>query len=317
MSQKNQQDNVEEMKGTMSSLGWIIFGSGCLLFALLGGKIGSLIGHQIGTGLLSGPIVWAIFYIAIGIKIVPEKEARVIERFGRYLRTIYPGINLLCLPEIIDKTRSKVSLQRQQVLLFQDAPENEMDFQDGSAVISAQVWFTVKDPGKFTYAVVNSKNWIEERFDGFIRPRLQDRTIDEALVQKNQIAQETFTESLPELDDKTLVQDINETIGVEVHRFLITDFSLSDEIKEERRKRLAGRAEAEQAMHRGRGYFDAINAMLIEAKKHDVELTFQEAREIYERQRGLETVGQTGANITFIAPDIHGVMKTIDIGPKK
>jgi regulator of protease activity HflC (stomatin/prohibitin superfamily) len=284
-----------------------IFGIGSAFGMLAGGVIGNMIDFLM-TGIVSGLLVWLIIYVTFGLTIVPEKEAWIIERFGKFMYVINPGINLLCLPGAIDKIRSKISLKSQRVDLYQDEPGNVMDFTDGSAAVKAQVWYAVTCPEKYFYEVSNPKNWIEEKLDNFMRPELQEHGIDEALRRKNCIADKALN---------GLKDEIENTIGVKMDRVLITDLVLPDEVVKMREERLAGQTEAEKSTRIGKGYADSINAIIQGAKDAGHEITFEQAQAIYERQRGLETVGKTGANITFIAPDIDGVMKTINIGTKK
>lgn len=290
----------------------IIVIAGGFLAGLLGGIIGSVFGY-FGTGFISGAMLWGFTYLAIGLTIVPQQEVWIIERLGRFCRVLRPGVSFLCLPGIIDKIRTKESMKLRRIDLYEDEAGNEMDFEDGSAPIKAQVWFNIgvedDDIKNFVYEVTNPKMWIEERFDDYIRPLLQDLTIDEAQKQKNQIA----TEASNALRDS--VKKVTGAVLDKSKGLLITDILLSKETKEARAKRLEGQTEAERSAKVGKGYIDAIMAIIKGAEDAGTKLTFDQARELYEKQRGLETIGRTGANVTFVAPDIKGVLRTINIGP--
>jgi regulator of protease activity HflC (stomatin/prohibitin superfamily) len=291
----------------------IIVIAGGFLGGLLGGIIGSVFGY-FGTGFISGAMLWGFTYLAIGLTIVPQQEVWVIERLGKFCRILRPGVSFLCLPGVIDKIRTNESMKLRRIDLYDDEAGNEMDFEDGSAPIKAQVWFNIGeedgDIEKFVYEVTNPKMWIEERFDDYIRPLLQHLTIDDAQKQKNQIA----TEASNALRDS--VKEITGAILDKSKGLLITDIVLSKETKEARAKRLEGQTEAEKSIKVGEGYIKAILAIVKEAKKAKAPITFDQAAEIYEKQRGLETIGRTGANVTFVAPDIKGVLKTVNIGTR-
>ncbi|PIR44109.1 hypothetical protein COV23_01590, partial [Candidatus Wolfebacteria bacterium CG10_big_fil_rev_8_21_14_0_10_31_9] len=100
--------------------------------------------------------------------------------------------------------------------------------------------------------------------------------------------------------------------------FILTDIALPPEIQALRKEKLAGQKEAEKSVKKGAGYADTILAIIKRVKEElKTEISFKKAQEVYENQRGLETIGATGANVTFIATDIRNVLATLNIGGKK
>ncbi len=275
--------------------------------------------------------IWFALYIFLGLRIVKQKEFLVIERLGKFYRVAHRGPRILCLPGVIDKIAMKNDLKLKRLDLYKDEPENKIDYKDGSARTLIQTWYRIsnsdfnekddrekidEDIVKFIYNVKNPEGRIEEILDALARPELQEMTIDEANVKKSEVAKKILKEATESGDTKITLENIGVTIDPK-KGVLITDIELPDSITKLRELKLEGQKEAERSAARGGGYAKTINAIITEAKKNDINITFKEAWEIYERQRGLETVGSTGANITFITPDIKGIMKTLDITPKK
>lgn len=273
---------------------------------------------------LSAIILWSAIYISLGFRVINPKEFLVIERFGKFYRIVHPGITVIC--GFIDRVVYNSNSKYQRKNLYQDEPNN-VDFQDGSAPVSMQVWWKIGDPAAemngdvkqleedicaFVYVATNPINKLEEVIDAFVRPLLQRMTIDGANIGKESVASSAMA-------DEGLKNTLKE-VGIYLEPkkgCLITDINLPPEIIKLREMQMEGKKDAERSSARGRGYAQAITAIMEEAKDAGSKINFKEAQEIFERQRGLEVVGSTGANVSFVAPDIHGVMKTLDIGSAK
>lgn len=266
-------------------------------------------------------IILAAAYMAVGLRIVKQREFIVVERLGKYHRIAHAGIRVLCLPGLIDSVKYRGDLKLRRLDLYVDEKNNQIDFKDGSCPVKIQVWWKIGDPTakkdedvdndiyKFVYAAEKPENKLEEMVDAFARPRLQDMTIDEANIKKDHVAKDVN-------DDPGIKQSLSD-IGSYLDPkkgCLITDIALTEDIVKLRKQEMEGSKDAVKAAKKGAGYAQAIAAIIEEAKKAGKEISFQDAREIYERQRGLETVGETGANITFVSPGIQGLMTTLGIG---
>lgn len=275
--------------------------------------------------IIFGAILWMIIYLAWGLRIVSENTYLVVERFGAYyyVKTT-AGIVVMCLPGLIDRVApygGRGDFKYHRIDLYTDEPDNKIDFVDGSATIVAQIWFRVnpnqqlspqdnKDgPYRFVYRVENTENRIEEILDGTLRPVLQTESIDSA--QKNMGDISRTIREMPE------VKASLDELGVELDPnkgFLITDIKLDDETIAIRRQTLEGIKEAEKTAAKGKGFVGSILAIMELAKESGNDISFSEAREIFERQVALDTVRNTGANVTLVAPSINGVNMLLGIG---
>src|SRR6478736_584450 len=98
-------------------------------------------------------IVLAVFVFIVaasGIRIVPQARAGVVERLGRYARTLEPGLALIV--PFVDRVKPLLDL-REQVVAF---PPQPVITEDNLVVgIDTVIYFTVTDPKAATYEIAN------------------------------------------------------------------------------------------------------------------------------------------------------------------
>ncbi|MFD2094315.1 SPFH domain-containing protein [Blastococcus deserti] len=98
-----------------------------------------------------------VMVIAKSVTIVPQAQAKVIERLGRYSRTLSPGLNLLV--PFVDRVRATIDL-REQVISFPPQPVITSDnLQVG---IDTVVYFQVTDPRLAVYGIANYITGMEQ-----------------------------------------------------------------------------------------------------------------------------------------------------------
>ncbi len=97
---------------------------------------------------LAAPIIAAVVVIIViimvlrSVRIIPQARARNVERFGRYRKTLEPGMNFI-IPGI-DRVKKEIDL-REQVVSFTGAPVITED--NLSVLIDTVLFFQVTDPG--------------------------------------------------------------------------------------------------------------------------------------------------------------------------
>src|SRR5688500_9192793 len=91
-----------------------------------------------------------IVVLAKSVTIVPQAQAKVIERLGRYSRTLSPGLSILV--PFVDRVRATIDL-REQVISFPPQPVITSDnLQVG---IDTVLYFQVTDPRLAVYGIAN------------------------------------------------------------------------------------------------------------------------------------------------------------------
>ncbi|HTC70422.1 MAG TPA: SPFH domain-containing protein [Acidothermaceae bacterium] len=105
-------------------------------------------------------IVVAIFVIVVAgrtIRIVPQARAGIVERFGRYNKTLKPGLNIVV--PFVDRLRPLLDL-REQVISF---PPQPVITEDNLVVgIDTVLYFQVTDARAATYEIANYIQAIEQ-----------------------------------------------------------------------------------------------------------------------------------------------------------
>ncbi|HVM78939.1 MAG TPA: SPFH domain-containing protein [Stellaceae bacterium] len=139
--------------------------------------------------LISGSLIVAgafaflgIVVVALSVRTVPQGYTYVVERLGRYHKTLLPGLNLIV--PIVDSVRARVSM-RETVL---DIPEQSVITRDNAAVSADGVLFyQVLDPIKATYEVVSLPQAIQTLAMTTLRNVMGSMELDEILSKRETI----------------------------------------------------------------------------------------------------------------------------------
>jgi regulator of protease activity HflC (stomatin/prohibitin superfamily) len=116
------------------------------------------------------------------IKIVPQARAGVVERLGRYSRTLNAGLTIVV--PFVDRIRDMIDL-REQVVSFQPQPVITED----NVVVSIDtvIYFQVTDPKAATYEIANYIQGIEQLTVTTLRNVIGGLELEETLTSRDQI----------------------------------------------------------------------------------------------------------------------------------
>ena len=116
------------------------------------------------------------------VRIVPQARARNVERFGRYRKTLEPGMNFI-IPAI-DRVKKEIDL-REQVVSFTGAPVITED--NVGVLIDTVLFFQVTDPRAADYEIVNYIQAIEQITATMLRSVIGSMDLEETLTSRDKI----------------------------------------------------------------------------------------------------------------------------------
>jgi regulator of protease activity HflC (stomatin/prohibitin superfamily) len=161
-------------------------------------------------------VVLIILLVLMSIKIVPQTENWLIERLGRFHRTLDAGIHIV-IP-IYDKVAHRESIVERQL------PEK--------VVPAFTILYRVTDAGKAWYRIKNIDQAIETIIISFVRSTIGSSELDQVQSNRAQISTVIATE----------IQHVTDEWGIHVTRTEITDV----EVDEQTRKAMSMQLNAER-----------------------------------------------------------------------
>ena len=174
--------------------------------------------------------VLVVIYILRGIKIVSQSETMIVERLGKYNRTLNAGINVI-LP-IIEKAKDTIARRQDGRLIINsriDMREQVYDFDKQSVItkdnvmteINALLYFQIVDPMKAVYEIQNLPVAIEKLTQTTLRNVVGEMELDETLTSRD-----TINSKL-----RNVLDDATNKWGVKVNRVELQDITPPESIR--------------------------------------------------------------------------------------
>ncbi|MCU1572284.1 MAG: SPFH/Band domain protein [Micrococcaceae bacterium] len=127
-------------------------------------------------------VIFVVIVLVRSVRIIPQARAGVVERLGKYQRTLNPGLTLL-IP-FVDRLLPLLDL-REQVVSF---PPQPVITEDNLVVsIDTVVYFQVTDPRAATYEIANYIQAVEQLTTTTLRNVVGGLNLEQALTSRDQI----------------------------------------------------------------------------------------------------------------------------------
>lgn len=226
-----------------------------------------------GTGIiifLSVIVLFILIFMIKGLKIVQQSETMIIERLGKYNRTLTSGINVIW--PIIDQPReiywryvtdtlngnidvryklvSKIDLRE---TLYDFPKQNVITKDNVNVEINALLYFQIMDPVKAVYEIENLPNAIEKLTQTTLRNVIGELELDETLTSRD-----TINARL-----RTILDDATNKWGVKINRVELQDINPPKEIKSTMEKQMRAERERRAAVLEAEG---KKQAMILDAE---------------------------------------------------
>ena len=190
--------------------------------------------------------------IAAGIRIVPQGMTMVIERLGKYRRTLESGINIIIpffdrprmvswdMPSLTEETKRRRTTcwidLREQVY---DYPKQSVITKDNVTVsIDALLYFQINNAADACYEVANLTKAIEMLTQTTLRNVVGKLTLDECLISRDEINTQLCT----------ILDEATDRWGVKVNRVEIKEIEVPESIRIQMEKQMTAEREKRAAI---------------------------------------------------------------------
>lgn len=216
-------------------------------------NIESILAENIVFLLLAGFVILCIF---LGVRIVPQSEKFVVERFGRLRSVLGPGINFIV--PFLDRVAHKISvLERQLPSASQDA----ITADNVLVQVETSVFYRIIEPEKTVYRIRDVDAAIATTVAGIVRAAIGKMELDEVQSNRSQLIDEI----------QSAVEDAVDDWGIEVTRAEILDVNLDNATRDAMLQQLnaerARRAQVTEAEGTKRAVELASDAQLYAAQQ--------------------------------------------------
>lgn len=206
-------------------------------------------------------VVFALLLIRKGVNIVPQSKEYVVERFGKYTRTLRAGLNLIV--PFLDGIAHKISILERQLPAFKISVITKDNVE---VELESTVFYRILDAAASVYRIEDIDRALHTASESIIRSAAGRLELD-ALQSSRESMNEEIANNL---------RAAAKVWGIEITRTEITDVVVDDQTKQAQRQQLNAERERRAAIARAEG------------EKRSVELSAE--AKLYEAQKAAEAI---------------------------
>src|SRR5437762_6025891 len=206
---------------------------------------------------------FVLLTLARTVRIIPQARAGVVERLGRYSRTLTPGLTIVV--PFVDRIRDMIDL-REQVVSFEPQP---VITEDNLVVsIDTVIYFTVTDARAATYEIANYIQAIEQLTVTTLRNVIGGMALEKTLTSRDEINSQL----------RGVLDDATGKWGIRVNRVELKAIDPPNSIKDTMEKQMRADREKRAAILQAEGQKQAA-ILTAEGEKQAAGLRAQGQRE--------------------------------------
>lgn len=259
-------------------------------------------------------IVVALIVLASSIRVVRQANAVVVERLGKYSRTLSTGIHFV-LP-LFDRTLPAISL-KERVADFKPQPVITKD--NVTMQIDTVVYFQVLDPKLYTYGVERPINAIENLTATTLRNIVGELELDETLTSRDTVNTKM----------RNILDEATDPWGIKINRVELKNILPPKDIQEAMEKQMRAERERRESILRAEGEKKSKvlvaegekEAMVLaaEAEKTRVELAAEAEKtkliaEAEGAAKAIELVNKANPNAAYVTLQGYEALKVLAQG---
>lgn len=183
-------------------------------------------------------VILALIFVYKGVKVVPQSNVYVIERFGKYLKTLNAGLNLIV--PFLDSIAHKLSILERQLPQFNISVITKDNVEVN---LEATVFYRIVDASRSVYRIQDVDGALDTAATSIVRSAAGKLELDELQSSRESMNQEIARE----------MQNAAEVWGIEITRTEITDVVIDEQTKEAQRQQLNAERERRAAIAKAEG----------------------------------------------------------------
>ena len=224
-----------------------------------------------------------VILVGKGVRIVPQSEKYVVERFGRLHAVLGPGINFIV--PLLDSVAHKVSILERQL---PNATQDAITKDNVLVQIDTSVFYRILEPEKTVYRIRDVDGAIATTVAGIVRAEIGKMDLDEVQSNRSQLIAQIQKSVESAVDDW----------GIEVTRAEILDVNLDQATRDAMLQQLnaerARRAEVTKAEGQKRAVELAADAELYAAEQTAKARRIQADAEAYATEVVAKAIAENG-----------------------